>query len=143
MKCRGSSETCFAKVRRLYGPFSRGKRPFKVCRRWRRSDFHCLQLWAVDLIIVGGTAYTNLRSGIYMKLDINIHSVFFSCKNSRLRSPDHFLIVSVRFWIVSDCFPTFFEPFSVVWDRFQTIFGSFWDCFRLFSDRVRTILDCF
>ena len=32
IKCRGSSETCFDKVWRLYGPCLRGKRPFKVLR---------------------------------------------------------------------------------------------------------------
>ena len=33
MKCRGSSETRFAEVSRLYGPCLRGKQPFKVSHR--------------------------------------------------------------------------------------------------------------
>ena len=44
MKRRESSETRFPKVSRQSELCSRGKRPFKVCRQWRRSDFHCLQV---------------------------------------------------------------------------------------------------
>ena len=83
MKCQELSEMRFPKVWWLYRPCSRGKRPFKVCRRWRRSGFHRLQVVGSGFNFVGSTAYAKPRSAIFVAAAAAVLAMAVSGGNSR------------------------------------------------------------